>query len=107
MSANSALGDERVRARAGAAREPLAGDERGEQQLGHVLGQRRDRGEDQRRRAAEEDRHRQALAARFGRRVVEAAALADLPVHARRARVVDLQAVDAEVVRPGRSGCSV
>ena len=35
----------------------------------------------------------------FGHRVVEAAALADLPVHAGRARVVDLQAVHAEVGR--------
>ena len=35
----------------------------------------------------------------FGHRVVEAAALADLPVHAGRARVVNLQAVHAEVGR--------
>ena len=90
--------DERMRSLAVHLRQPLAGDQRGQHQLRHVLGQRRDRGQDQRRRAAEEHGHRQRLAARFGDRVVKAAALADLPVHAGRARVVDLQAIHAEVV---------
>jgi hypothetical protein len=86
---------ERVRSRAGAALETTAGDERGEHQLGHVLGQRRDRGEDERRRPAEEDGHGQALTPALGHRVVEAAALADLPVHPGRPLVVDVEAVDA------------
>src|SRR6202035_2247163 len=41
---------------------------------------------------------RQALAPRLGGGVVEASPLADLPVHAGRARAVDLHAIDAEVV---------
>ena len=48
-----------------------------------------------------------ALALRLRHGVVEAAALADLPVHAGGARVVDVQAVDAEVGAPLPSGCSV
>ena len=42
--------------------------------------------EDQRRRPAEKHRHRQRLAPRLGDLIVEAAALADLPVHAGGAR---------------------
>ena len=75
----------------------LAEEERGDEKLGHALGQRRDRREDERGRTAEEDRERQRRAPRLGFVVVEPAALRDLPVDARRPRVVDLHAVDAEV----------
>ena len=72
---------QRMRSVAVHLRQPLAGDERRQQQLGHVLGQRRDRRQDQRRRAAEEHGGRQPLSARLGHGVVIPAALADLPVH--------------------------
>jgi hypothetical protein len=92
------VGEERVRPGAAGQSQAAAGDQRGEEELGHVLGQRRDGGEDQRRGPAEEHRRRQRLAALLGHRVVEAAALADLPVHAGGRRPVHLQAVHAEVV---------
>src|ERR1044071_1621662 len=47
--------DERVRALTVHLRQPLAGDERGEHQLGYVLGQRCDGRQNERRRAAEHD----------------------------------------------------
>ena len=55
------VGDQRMRPVAVHLRQALAGDERGQHQLGHVLGQRRDGRQDQRRRAAEEHRRRQRL----------------------------------------------
>ncbi|OQC34248.1 MAG: hypothetical protein BWX64_02801 [Acidobacteria bacterium ADurb.Bin051] len=91
-------GDERMRPRPRHPPEPFAGEQRGEEELGHVLRQRRDRGEDQRRRPAEEDRRRQLGAPRLGRGVMEAAPLADLPVHAGETGAVDLHPVDPEVV---------
>ncbi len=82
----------------GAPADAAAGEQRCQDELGHILGQRRDRGQDQCRRTTEKHRHRQLLAPFRCARVVEAAALADLPVHARRPRVVDLHPVDPEVV---------
>ena len=70
----------------------------GEHQLRHPLGQRRDGGQDQGRRPADEDRQRQGLAALLGDVVVEPAPFLDLPVHAEGVRIVPLDAVDAEVV---------
>ena len=61
------VGHERVRSRPRAAPEPAAGDERGQHQLRHVLGQRSDRRQHQRRRSAQENGDGQALAARLGR----------------------------------------
>ncbi len=84
--------------RAGHARQTLAGDQRSQHQLGHVLGERRDGRENQRRRPAEEHGGRQRLVRRFRQRVVEAAALADLPVHAGGGGIVHVQPVDRQVV---------
>ncbi len=78
-------------------RELAAQHQRGQQKLGHVLRQRRDRGQDERGRPAENDVHRQRLGARLRHGVVEAASLADLPVHAGPGRVMDLDAVHAEI----------
>lgn len=97
-----ARGDERVRRLAVHAREALAEQEAREQELGHVLGQRRDGRQDEGRRAADEDRRGQPAPEALGLVVVEAAALVDLEVHARRGRVVDLHAVHAEVGLPRR-----
>ena len=94
------VGDQRVRAAAGDERQARARDQRRQHQLRHVLGQRRDGRQDQRRRSAEEHRDRQVGAARLRRRVVEAAALADLPVQAGAAAIVHVEPVHAEVV-PG------
>ena len=107
MSANSAS------ATSGCGHVPLgdfrrcAGDERGEHQLGHVLGQRRDGREDERGRPAKKHRDRQRLFARLGDLVVEAAALADLPVHARRAADRARAGGTCPRLWPRPSGCSV
>ncbi len=58
---------------------------------------------DQRGRPAEKHGRRQRVALRLGDGVVKAAALADLPVHAGRLPVVDVQAIHPEVVA-GASG---
>ena len=92
------IGDQRMRRRALDQRQPPPRDQRRQQQFRHVLGQRRDRRQDQRRRPAEEDRDRQRLAPLLGQLVVEAAALADLPVHARLRRAVHVHPVHPEVV---------
>ena len=81
-----------------------AEEERRDEELGHALGQRRDRPEDERGRPAEEDRERERLSLRLGGVVVEPAALADLPVDARRARAVDLDPVHPEVRLAGLLG---
>jgi hypothetical protein len=81
----------------------LARQHGGQDQLGHVLGERRDGREYQRGRAAEEHRDGERLSGGLGLVVVEAAALVYLPVHPRRARVEALHAVHAEVVL-GRRG---
>ena len=73
-------------------------------QLRQVLRQGSDGGQDQGRRTTEEDGRGQRLIPSFGHRVVEAATLSDLPVHAGRARVVDLQAVHAQVGRASSLG---
>ena len=75
----------------------VAGDEGGEHQLRNVLRQRRDGREDQRRRAAQEHRCRQALSPALGDCIVIAPALSDLPVHAGRSCVVHLHPVHAEI----------
>ncbi len=78
--------------------QPLARDERRQHQLGDVLGQRRNRRENQRGRSAEKHGRRQRLSLLLRDGVVKAAALPDLPVHPRRLAVVHLQPVHAEVV---------
>ena len=72
-----------------------------EQELADVLGQRRDRGQDQGGRAAQEDVHGQRPAEALGLGQVEPAALADLRVHADRSVVEELAAVHAQVVAAG------
>src|SRR6187401_2904798 len=79
-------------------RQSLAGNERGQHQLGHVLGQRRDGGQNQRGRTAEEYGGGKLLASPLGDGVVVATALPDLPVHAGGACVVYLHAIHSEVV---------
>ena len=91
-------GHEGMRTGTVAERQLLPGDERGQHQLGNVLGQRRHRGQHDRRRPAQQGGDGEVTAHGLGRRVMEAAALADLPVHARRARSMDLHPVDPEVV---------
>jgi len=78
--------------------EPLAQDERGEEQLRHVLWQRRYRAEDQRWRAADSDVDRELLPQRLRRSEVVPSPFSDLAVEARRLVVVTLDAVHAEVV---------
>ena len=75
--------------------------QRGQHQLGHVLGQRTDGRQDQRRGAAHEQGEGQGPALPLGRVVVKAAPLLDLPVHAEGVPVVPLHAVHAEVVVAG------
>ena len=82
----------------GTSPDATTGEQRRQDEFGNVLGQRRHRGQDQRRWSADKDRDRKRLAPRRGARVVKAAALADLPVHSRRPRVVDLHPIDPEVV---------
>ena len=74
-----------------------ARNQRPEHQLRHVLRKRSNRRQDERRRAAEEHRCRQREAAPLSDLIVEATALPDLPVHARRPRVVHVQAVHRQV----------
>ena len=78
----------------------LAGDERRQHQLRHVLRQRGNGRQNQRRRAAQKDRDGQGLAARLRHGVVKPAAFTNLPVHAGRSGVVHLQAIHTEVVPP-------
>jgi hypothetical protein len=106
--ADLGVGEQRVRRAGMAERRELAPEQqRREQQLGHVLRQRRKRRRERGRRPAEEDAHRQVLTALLGGVEVEAAALLDLPVHAGRGVpagriLVTLHAVDAEVGRAAR-----
>ena len=79
-------------------RQALARDQRCQHEFWHVLGQRRDGRENQRRRAAQEHGDGQRLVARLGAGIVKAAALANLPVHAGRVLVVHLHAIHAEVM---------
>ena len=96
------LGQERVRVAVDARAAHLAAlQQRGQHQLGHVLGQRTDRRQDQRRGAAHQQGEGQGPALPLGGVVVEAAPLLYLPVHAEGALVVPLHAVHAEVVVAG------
>lgn len=81
--------------------DPLAREEPGEQVLVDVAGERGGGGVGDGGRAAEGDRDRQPLALPGRDLVVVAAVLVDLPVHADRALVVALEAVQAEVADPG------
>ena len=92
--------DQAMGAAAAHYRQPIAGKQRRQHQLGHVLRKRRDGGQHQRGRTAEKYGGGQCLVPCFGRGVVESASLADLPVHAGRPGIVHLQPVHAEVV-PG------
>ena len=78
-------------------RDLLAQHQARQQQLGHILRQRRNRTHDQGRRSSDIDLHRQGLPARFGLHQVEPAALADLHVHAKRIVGEDLSAIHAQV----------
>src|SRR5439155_4341368 len=60
--------------------------------------QRRYRRNDQRRRATEENRHWERLIHLLSRVIMKAAAFLNLPMQARGFRVVNLHAIDAEVV---------
>jgi hypothetical protein len=92
------VGEQRQRAVPRArATQALAEHERREQHLGHVLGQRRDRGEHRGGRAADRDRDRHRATEPFVRGEVEAAALADLHVQAGLVVAEALDAVHAEV----------
>ena len=76
----------------------LSAEQRHENQLRHILRQWRNRRNDQRGRAAEEDRHGQRLIHLLGRVIVKAAAFLNLPMQTRSRGVVNLHAIDAEVV---------
>ena len=80
----------------------FSGEHGGEDEFGHVFGERRDCREYERGRAAEKNGHGKRLSECFGLVVVEAAALVYLPVHAGGLRVEALHSVDAEVVSARR-----
>ena len=100
---NSASAGTRIAsvARARQARRRAAQEAR-ERELVDALGKRRDRGEQRRGIRADRDRDLERLAAFLGDVKVETAALADLPVHAGRAIVVHVHAIDAEIARVRR-----
>src|SRR6185369_8625569 len=57
--------------------------------------------DNQSRRPAQENRDRQILTQLFGRVIMKAAAFLNLPVQPGRVRIVNLHAIDPEVVFPG------
>jgi hypothetical protein len=98
------FGEKRMGSWPGTGGESAPSQEGCQHDLRHVLRERRDGRESERRRAAQKDRHRERLSGGLCDRMVEASSLADLPVHARGAPVVDLHPVDTKVA-PARAGC--
>src|SRR6185503_1836198 len=76
----------------------LSGKQRGKYELGDVFRQRSDRSENERRWSTEKNRYRQRLIETLCFRVMKAAAFLNLPVQPGRVRIVDLDAIDAEIV---------
>src|SRR5437763_5865666 len=76
----------------------LSGKKRRKHQLRHVLRQRRNRGKNERRWSTEKHSRRQRLIQTLGFVIVKAAAFLDLPVKSGCVSVVDLHAIDAQVV---------
>ena len=76
----------------------LAGQQGSHHELANIFGQRCDGGENQSRRSTEENGNGKRLVELLGNGVVKSAALANLPVHARRPGIVPLQAVHAKIV---------
>src|SRR6185295_1810327 len=76
----------------------LSGQQRCKHELGDVFRQRSDRSENERGWSTEKDRHRQRLIETLSFGVMKASAFLNLPVQAGSVRVVDLDAINAEVV---------
>src|SRR5688572_19722520 len=72
--------------------------QRREHQLRNVFRQRRNRRYQQRRRSAEKDSDRQRLAQLFRRSIMKPAALLNLPMQTGSFGVVNLHAIDAQIV---------